>query len=429
LISTKMSFQNKKTLFVRQNTSFQKFKNLTKQSRRRRVDILCPMQGNSVVSERSYNYNTDNGKEWCSTLVLPRTENEIYFEEEIMDKRWHVFKSEIDSQIILAEYRKLASLPEVSHIENYYECNPLEDEGDFFPERFGELIDFRFVQVETVMCYIETHMEELKETYSWSQLQKMMEYFDDCIEPDAGTSDIVLMSELHRRFEPILIGGGKTVKRRRAGKRPPALRIIRSPMAYAPISMTVLLTYVDDITLRNNIGNNFIYWRMRLNCPFDPDPLLLTGAVSGFLEWSNIYRRYIVLNTEVISTVVNNEAFPVAFNAAYSDFDQTASIVSRTSSLNLGETLQVREKLMSPSGGMDRVQYRKRFNLATLTGNKRAYIDSLTYSALVNANPAVDKQLYWNMAASADSNFVKGVTQMTQYRMKIRFTERQSLYQ
>jgi len=252
--------------------------------------------------------------------------------------------------------------------------------------------------------------------------------FDPCylIAPPAK----IECNDLHSSFEPILVGGGRKKRpKQNKIKRERQLVMSRVPREYAPTSMIVVLTYVDDSTLRNNVGNNFVYWRIQLNCPFDPDPLLLTGAVSGFTEWANIYRRYVVLSTLVESTIINNEAFPIQFNGYYTDYDHSTSIVNRVSALNAGETLSVRSRGLSASGGLDRYFYVNRLNFPSLTGQRSAYTNSMNYSSLVNSNPSTAFKLYWNSAATADSNFIKGVTQLTRYRMKVLFTERQTLLQ
>jgi len=209
-------------------------------------------------------------------------------------------------------------------------------------------------------------------------------------------------------------------------KKTPIYRLSNRGGGYAPDSMIVDLVYDDATINRSNVGNKFIYWRIRMNSVYDPDPLLLTGNVSGFVEWSALYRRYLVLAFKAEVTMVNEETFPIAINAAPSDIDLTTIIISPTTAVDLGEVpLSIPTKIMSSKGGQDKIKLTSYVDLAKFTGQKRAYKDSLTYSALVNGNPST--LLYWNYGAFTDTNLVNGIFQNAKYTFTVLFTERQSL--
>jgi len=203
-------------------------------------------------------------------------------------------------------------------------------------------------------------------------------------------------------------------------------RLVTSPrgFAFAPDSIIVDLNYFDSTINRVNVGNKFSYWRIRMNSIFDPDPLLLTGAVSGFVEWAALYRKYTVLSCEVDSTIVNKETFPVGITAAPSDLDLVTIVTGPAAAEDMSELpYAIPTKIISTTGGVDKIRFRKRIDLAKFTGLKEAYIGSTTYSSLVNANPAVI--LFWNLALFTDTNMVSGVFQSTKYHYRVLFSQRQ----
>jgi len=204
-------------------------------------------------------------------------------------------------------------------------------------------------------------------------------------------------------------------------------RLINRGLSYAPDSVVVTLTYSDAAIDRNNAGNKFMYWRIRMNSVYDPDPLVLSGAVSGFTEWAAIYRRYLVLKCEIDSTIVNKEAFPVGVSFAPSDFDLTPVIIGPSTAQDLSELpYAIPTKVLSTLGGQDKLNFRKSIDLAKFTGQRGAYHDSLQYSSLVNTNPST--LLFWNAGLFTDTNMVSGIFQNTKYHYTVLFTERQSLF-
>lgn len=203
-------------------------------------------------------------------------------------------------------------------------------------------------------------------------------------------------------------------------------RLINKGPVFAPDSVVVTLTYADTTIDRNNPGNRYNYWRIRMNSVYDPDPLVLTGAVSGFNEWAAIYRRYLVLQVTVDSTICNKESFPVGITAAPSDIDLALVISGPGPAQDIAELpYSVPTKLLSPTGGLDRMTFRKTIDLPKFTGQRGAYTDSLQYSSLVNTNPST--LLFWNFTLFSDTNLVNGVFQNTRYQYKVLFTQRQPL--
>lgn len=198
----------------------------------------------------------------------------------------------------------------------------------------------------------------------------------------------------------------------------------QSQQSYAAYSYECQLKYIDEQIAKNNAGQQYIYWRIRMGDLFDPNPLILTGAISGFQELAAIYRRYIVHVFEAIVTIVNNETFPVLVTVAPSDIDLALIITSEAAAANMGEFPRAQTRLLGGSNGMNRATFRFKLNLPVFVGQEGAYEDSLQYSALVNASPAV--QTFFNVSAAAPVNFVNGLTQHAQYKFRCKFSQRQT---
>lgn len=195
--------------------------------------------------------------------------------------------------------------------------------------------------------------------------------------------------------------------------------------AFAASEYECTLRYVDDQTLKNVAGSLYQYWRIKMGDLFDPNPLVLTGGVSGFIELAGLYRRYLVTHITIDSIIVNNEAFPVTITQAPSDIDLATLISGPIPAVNVAELPLQHKRILSSKGGQDRGRIHRTIDLARFTGQPGAYRDSLTYSSLVNTSPATNT--YYNIVALATSNFTAaGVTQTTTYTFRVRFTQRQT---
>jgi len=86
--------------------------------------------------------------------------------------------------------------------------------------------------------------------------------------------------------------------------------------SYIPRSMplatteTVWLHYDDNSIARTNAGSLICNWRYRTSA-FDPDPVLLSGALPGFTEKAAMYTAYRVVAMKWTITLISNELFPL----------------------------------------------------------------------------------------------------------------------
>lgn len=202
------------------------------------------------------------------------------------------------------------------------------------------------------------------------------------------------------------------------------LAVPPSLSSYAPASLSNTLKYVDSSISKSNVGNQFIYWRVRMGDVFDPDPLVLSGSISGFTQISAIFRRFIVTEYSLQLTIVNNEAFPVVISLAPSLVDLATVITSGASAINLAEYPMGKRLLLGSNGSMNRATVRISIRLPAFTGQRGAYMSSLLYSG-VGASPST--QTFFNIAASSASNFTAaGVTQLATHTYRTVWTERQT---
>jgi hypothetical protein len=192
-----------------------------------------------------------------------------------------------------------------------------------------------------------------------------------------------------------------------------------------PKTLVNTLHFTDEALIKTNAGQQYLYWRVRMNDAFDPGPLILSGSMSGFNEMAALYRRYLVLNFRAELTFVNNESTPVFLAAVPTDIDQATVVTSAASAINLGEYAMAKSCLLAQSTGMNRTSFKFNINLPVFVGQQGAYKDSLTYSGLNNVSPATF--VFFNIAAACTSNFTAlGLTQRASYSMRIKWCERQT---
>jgi len=191
---------------------------------------------------------------------------------------------------------------------------------------------------------------------------------------------------------------------------------------------TITMAYTDSILVRNNAGNKYLYFRLRANALYDPDPLLLTGGVSGFSEYGAFYRRYLVTQVCVDWQVTNLESFPITLVHNVTPVDLVTAVTSPNLVLDMAENVYSIEKKLSQAGGMDRVRIIKTVNLATCHGNPMEYMASENYSGLGGTAPANPTLLFYlNFAVASNTNLVNGIDSTLRIRFKVKWYERQNL--
>jgi hypothetical protein len=189
-------------------------------------------------------------------------------------------------------------------------------------------------------------------------------------------------------------------------------------------SKTVWLDYIDATLVRNNAGANYLVFLMRANSPYDPDPLLSTGGISGFAEMSAFYSQYRVTHCQISWTVANKESFPVHIGFNLSSAPLAVTTVAKAIDC-LENGYSVGPATISTSGGMDRVMLTKRVTLSHIWGNLIQYEADDNWAASVISNPSF--LIYINFLAYASTPFVNGIDSDLRLRFRVKFYSRYAL--
>lgn len=178
--------------------------------------------------------------------------------------------------------------------------------------------------------------------------------------------------------------GKRTNKRRNTE----AARVV-IPSLVVPATTIVTLRYKDTTLSRLNAGGaNFSVFSLRLNDVYDPDPALSSGSITGFAQWAAFYNHYRVRSVTVRWQLGNFTAAPIyAYMLA-----TTNNIVPATvfGAIDLTESpLATKPRLLAPAGSYPNVAVmRKKFDLATVMGNKQEYYSNADFTGTATASPS-----------------------------------------
>jgi len=161
-----------------------------------------------------------------------------------------------------------------------------------------------------------------------------------------------------------------------------------------PDSVLVHLVYQDDQEIRQNVPGTTGSWRYRMNSVYDPDPLLGTGALSGFTEWAAMFGKYRVEEFRYNIRIANLELFPQMVIVAPSITDLGANFSRIT---QMPEVPGGKSSLVSGMGGQDKCFFKGKINLTNFLGS-RTLLLSDNYASNTNTNP--NNQLYFNVGFS-----------------------------
>jgi len=173
--------------------------------------------------------------------------------------------------------------------------------------------------------------------------------------------------------------------------------------APAPDAVLVDLYYQDGTETRNNAGGLVLSWRYRNNSVYDPDPLLGTGSISGFVEWAAFYDRYRVIEFSYDLDIVNMETFPVVVSAAPTLLDVGANYAS---TIDFPAFPYGSKRVLGTSAGQGRSRLSGQLNLAMFEGSPAYYTDS-AFSSVITGNPTNVR--YMNFGIVPQAALVNGV--------------------
>jgi len=207
-------------------------------------------------------------------------------------------------------------------------------------------------------------------------------------------------------------------KKRNGRKKPANSRGQRSehPGLVMPPRHLATFKYVDSSYVRNNPGNNYLVYSFRINDLYDPDPLILSGSISGFKEMMQFYAYYRVIKFSANINISNNEVFDLLYGAVFSQTNLTGVISSRDDAINALENNYCKGPfLLSEKGGMDRGTMVLRINPANLLGVPRQYFGTNDYAGSGLATPPIPLWLNFIVCTPTGAAMANGYTTTTKF--------------
>lgn len=202
--------------------------------------------------------------------------------------------------------------------------------------------------------------------------------------------------------------GGQKATRKQQQKTNVSLRTIMPPR------LVRQLRYVDSAYVRNNPGNNFLVYSFRINDLYDPDPLILSGSVSGFKEIMQFYEYYRVTATSVLAHLTNNETFALLYGGVFSQTNLTGVIASRDDAVNaLESTYSSHARILAAKGGMDRGTLNMKIRPQTILGDARQYNAEGNYAGVGLATPTIPLWFNFIVASPTGTALANGYTTTT----------------
>lgn len=221
----------------------------------------------------------------------------------------------------------------------------------------------------------------------------------------------------------------KTAQRNKPrNKEAGSLHVNLRPNDIMPPTVIKTLNYIDSVYVRNVIGTNYFVYSFRVNDLWDPDPLVLSGSVSGFKELMQFYSYYRVNHVSVSFKLFNNEAFAILYGAVFSQTNLTGVISSRDDAVNaLENDFSTRARIISAKGGLDHDDINFELNLYELLGDKKQYEAEASYTGLGSASPSTPLWLNFIAASPTGTALANGYTHATTLSMTAKFFGRTNL--
>jgi hypothetical protein len=219
----------------------------------------------------------------------------------------------------------------------------------------------------------------------------------------------------------------KTRKREKVGasKKGPYLRNITSSLHVndvMPLEIVRDLNYIDSQYVRSNGGANFLAYRFRINDLFDPDPLILSGSISGFKEIMQFYNFYRVEDISVDLQISNNEAFSLLWGIFFSTIDYVGGFANRDDAINsLENGISSGAKLLCAKGGIDKDSYKCSIPVHSVLGNQKQYESDINYTGTVSTDPASLLYVTLIIASPSATFLTNGVTTYLKMKFRSRF--------
>jgi len=209
---------------------------------------------------------------------------------------------------------------------------------------------------------------------------------------------VVLMNPNSKQNQS-LVKRARTLKKKRSKEN----RIVRltDRGRFAPDRLMANLIYNDPSINRTNASSNAMNWAYRSSA-YDPDPLLGTGAIPGFVELANMYEQYLVrritLNLKIGNQNTQNCQIGIwPSNVIQSNNSLTASEILEYSS-NPGS---IRDLIPVSNGGV--VRYNMQAIGTKLFG--RQFLTDENFAGSTSGNPTLMYGINIGICDGTGANF------------------------
>lgn len=180
------------------------------------------------------------------------------------------------------------------------------------------------------------------------------------------------------------------------------------PGNFRPKSVQLRLSYADNSTLRTVTTATHLNFSFR-GSAYDPDPLLGTGAIPGFLEYSAMYNMYRVVGIGVRGTIANPESSQISVLA----IPYSGGVIGNNA-LTAGQILDFEANPLAISrtlgsvNGNSTMKFNRHWSGSEILGEESYLLDDL-YTALNNANPSKTLNLTIGALVLSGANFATGL--------------------
>lgn len=182
------------------------------------------------------------------------------------------------------------------------------------------------------------------------------------------------------------------------------------------------LRYIDNAYTRNAPGNSFLVYSFRINDLYDPDPLILSGSISGFKEIMQFYQYYRVLHVRCQATIANQESFPLMYGMVFTQSNLTGVIATRDDAMNALEApFSSRARILSAKGGVDRATLSQSIPCARILGLTRQYMSESNYAGIGLASPTTPLWLNFIVASATGAALTNGYCTTTTIHFQSEF--------
>lgn len=206
--------------------------------------------------------------------------------------------------------------------------------------------------------------------------------------------------------------------------RPGQTLILKSPGMIVPDRLIVPLNYTDETYNRTSNTNIAGGWALRPTAPYDPDPALGSGSITGFSELAALYNSYRVLVFRYTWNVVNNESFPVL---VFSFPTYGGITITPANVIQYSEGPYVRKRILAAKGGMDRAALSHNLSVPQFLGSKYALFDD-NWKSLVNTVPALNIFQNFVFQSGTAAPFTSaGISSFLNVIMTVEFFERKAI--